>query len=256
MQKRRQENVPVASLTPDQLGHLAERYTKDGFVLIEELLSPEELDEVRRNIDRYNTHIVPNLPESVSGKTVRWEPDGTTIRSCYFMDQVDEWFRGFANQERFKRLVASVVGYEPQVYCVETFNKQPRVGTPAVLHQDAAYFQIEPRDMAHLWIAIDDADESNGALRYWVGSHREGLLPHKPAIRGYLAVDVEHVRPISDEIVHGVLRAGGAAIHSGLSVHDSPANPSAKPRMALLCGYRGTHTKFIGLGKDENGEAA
>jgi phytanoyl-CoA hydroxylase len=242
----------MTQLAAADVEELAARYAEDGFVFVYDLLSEDELAEVRENIDRYNTLIVPNLPESVLEKTVRWEPDGTTIRSCYFMDQIDEWFRDFGNRPRFKELVEAVVGYEPLLYCMETFNKQPRVGTPAVLHQDAAYFRIQPKDMAHLWIAIDDADETNGAIRYWVGSHKEGLLPHAPAIRGYLAVDEELVTPISDQIVHGVLPAGSAAIHSGIVVHDSPANPSDAPRMGLLCGYRGAHTQFIGLGADDH----
>src|SRR2546421_11697567 len=109
----------MAQLATESLEELAARYTEDGFVFVYDLLTDEELAEVRRNIDRYNTLIAPNLPESVLEKTVRWEPDGTTIRSCYFMDQVDEWFRDFGNQPRFKELVEAVVGYEPVLYCME-----------------------------------------------------------------------------------------------------------------------------------------
>jgi hypothetical protein len=39
--------------------------------------------------------------------------------------------------------------------------------------------------------------------------------------------------------------AGCAAIHSGLVIHDSPPNTSMQPRLGLLCGYRGAHTRYL-----------
>src|SRR4051794_7744838 len=119
---------------------LKETFDRDGVVFVPDLLAPDELAEVRREIDRFNTRVVPRLPDAVWQKSIRMEPDGTSLRSCYFIDQIDGYFSAFGNREDFKDLVRGVVGWEPTLYCVETFNKPAHVGTAAVLHQDVAYF--------------------------------------------------------------------------------------------------------------------
>lgn len=227
-------------------------YARDGVVVVDQVLDPDLLEEVRANIDRYCRFIVPRLPEEVRAKTVRFEPDGTSIRSIYYMDQVDEYFNALGNREDFKALVRGITGWEPELYVVETFNKYARVGTDAVAHQDVAYFRLEPKDMAHLWIAIDPATLHNGAIRYWLGSHKDGLLPHYKEPRfGYLQVRDEYADESAEDIFTAELSAGHAVVHSGLVVHDSPHNYSGVPRLGLLCGYRGAHTEFLGLGQPD-----
>ena len=234
--------------TVNDVNELADVYLRDGFVHVPGVMPPDLLREVRANIERYCKAVVPKLPEEIRAKTVRFEPDGQSIRSCYFMDQIDEYFNALGNRGEFKALVAAVTNWEPELYVVETFNKYAQIGTTAVPHQDVAYFNLEPMDMAHLWIAIDDATAENGALRYWKGSHRDGLIPHVPAIFGYKAVPQEQLDYDSPDFVTAEVIAGDAVIHSGLVVHDSPHNHSNKPRCGLLCGYRGAHTRFLGLG--------
>jgi ectoine hydroxylase-related dioxygenase (phytanoyl-CoA dioxygenase family) len=41
------------------------------------------------------------------------------------------------------------------------------------------YFRlVSSDDVLTAWVAIDDADSENGALRYIVGAHVEGIVPH------------------------------------------------------------------------------
>jgi hypothetical protein len=238
---------------------LNEDYQRDGVVFISDLLSKPELAEVRQQIHRFNTRIVPRLPAAIRDKSIRFEPDGVSLRSCYYIDQIDGYFNSLGNRADFKDLVRAVVGWEPILYCVETFNKPAWIGTAAVLHQDAAYFEIEPQDMAHLWIALDDVTAANGAIRYWLGSHKFGVWPHDGLVAGAATKDAPFlgVRPEYErqqqahwQVVPGAMRAGSAAIHSGLIVHDSPPNTTDTPRLGVLCGYRGAHTAFIGLGSE------
>jgi phytanoyl-CoA hydroxylase len=223
---------------------LAERYAEDGALLLPPVLTGEELDELRENIDRYRRFVAPRLPDAVKKKTIRYEKDGVTVRSWYFMDQVDTYFNELGNRPFFKELVGSIVGYDLELYTVETFNKFARVGSAVPHHQDCAFFALEPQDMVHLWIAIDPATADNGAVRYWPGSHKGGLLPHVPDYFG-LKLDDAHVDRDTSGVIVAELPPGSAAIHSGLVVHDSAPNTSGAPRLGLLCGYRGAHTRFI-----------
>lgn len=40
---------------------------------------------------------------------------------------------------------------------------------------------IHPMEAATFWLALDPADEHNGAVVYGVGSHRHGMRPHEPS---------------------------------------------------------------------------
>jgi ectoine hydroxylase-related dioxygenase (phytanoyl-CoA dioxygenase family) len=160
------------------------------------------------------------------------------------MDQIDEYFLELGNQPRFKNLVQDIVGYDLELYVVETFNKYARVGSEAAAHQDCNFLPLEPMDMAHLWIAIDDATEENGALRYWPGTHKLGLRSHVPAYFG-AKLDPVHVDYDAPDLLTVPLPAGSAVLHSGLVFHDSPPNRTPKPRLGLLCGYRGAHTRYL-----------
>ncbi|SFJ02922.1 Ectoine hydroxylase-related dioxygenase, phytanoyl-CoA dioxygenase (PhyH) family [Streptosporangium canum] len=228
----------------ERIVELHDEYDRDGSVVVGQILSGDEVQECRSQIDRYIKQVIPALPQSVIDKTVRYEEDGEAIRSCYFMDQVDPWFRKFGNRADLKALVAGVAGYEPELYVVETFNKYAEVGSSAVPHQDAIFLPIEPIDMVHLWIAIDPATEQNGALEYWNGTHKQGLVPHEPAPFGLIVTgwDIHSQREL---VKTAVLEPGGAAIHSGTVIHYSPPNPTTQPRLGLLCGYRGAHTRVL-----------
>ncbi|MFE2144429.1 phytanoyl-CoA dioxygenase family protein [Streptomyces sp. NPDC059456] len=223
---------------------LAARYAQDGVATVGPLLTHEEVAEVRFHVSRYNRYVIPNLPQAVRDKTVRYEDDGVSLRSCYFMDQVDEYFNELGNRPFFKQLVAAIVGYEPELYVVETFNKYARVGSSVAPHQDCVFLPVEPMDVVHLWIALTDATEENGAVKYWTGSHLGGLLPHVPAPFG-LKVRDDMVDHDAENTVRAVLPAGSAAIHSGLVVHDSPPNRTDQPRLGMLLGYRGAHTRHL-----------
>lgn len=234
----------ILPLDRERLTHLHDEYDLDGSVVVGRILDSDEVQECHSRIDRYIKKVIPTLPKTVIEKTVRYEEDGQSIRSCYFMDQVDPWFREFGNRADLKSLVAAVAGYEPELYVVETFNKYAHVGSAAVPHQDAVFLPIEPIDMVHLWIAIDPATEENGALEYWNGTHKQGLVPHEPAPFG-LGVIGWDVNTQRDIVKTAVLEPGGAAIHSGTVIHYSPPNATAQPRLGLLCGYRGAHTRVL-----------
>ncbi|MEU2608420.1 phytanoyl-CoA dioxygenase family protein [Streptomyces albus] len=239
-------NRPKGSL---DLEEAARRFAEDGALFAGEVLDADELTEVRRHLKRYMEHVVPRLPEKILAKTVRIEEGGKELRSCYFMDQIDEYFNAFGNREDFKDLIRAVAGWEPELYVVETFNKPAHVGSAASAHQDCAFLPLEPMDIAHLWIAIDPSTAENGALRYWLGSHADGLLPHVPAQWGQ-GVDPAYVDHDDPRLTVMEIPPGSAAIHSGLVVHDSPPNISGKPRLGLLCGYRGAHTRYLDDGAD------
>ena len=60
-----------------------------------------------------------------------------------------------------------------QVFC-----KPAGTGKSVPYHQDGPYWPIVPLRACSAWIALDDADAANGALRVLPGTHAAGAVKH------------------------------------------------------------------------------
>jgi phytanoyl-CoA hydroxylase len=218
---------------------LSEAFARDGVVLIDRLFGPRLIAQIRQNVDRYIRYRIPRCDPS----TVRREPGGG-LRSIYFMDQHDPFFRRLGERDDLKALVRRVAGWEPTLYYVETFHKPARIGTKITAHQEIAFLPLDPPDMLHVWIALDPATDDNGSIRYWLGTHRLGLMSHRErSPGGQLTLGDEVLSSLGDVDELAVLPRGGAAIHGALIVHQSEANLTADDRLGLVVAYRGRHTQ-------------
>lgn len=216
---------------------LGQAYRDEGMVTLGQALSADELEEVRDNVARYMERVVPKLPLEVRKKIVRFERDGSSVRSCYAMDVVDGYFAAFANREDIKDVIRAIAGWEPELYAVETFNKPAGVGSRVPMHQEVAFHLPDRRERSHFWLALNDVSEENGPVRFWLGSQLHDLLPHEPDADGYLTCDETAATANAKEIHSSIVPAGWATLHDGMIPHDSQPNRSSKPRLGLLCGY-------------------
>lgn len=212
---------------------LHDAFETDGVVLVRDLLGPREVTELRHNIARYRKWLLQALPDDWS----RREPDGT-LRGMYFLERVDPFFAAFGAHPRFAGLVERITGHRAAFESMETFHKPARVGSPSLVHQDGVYYAGTSIVGINMWIALDDATRDNGALKYWPGSHRTGLLPHggvedDPYFQAIRPADVQAMAPP----VHAELPPGWAAFHHDKMVHGSDPNTSDRPRLALAATY-------------------
>ncbi|MEL6437480.1 MAG: phytanoyl-CoA dioxygenase family protein, partial [Pseudomonadota bacterium] len=117
------------------------------------------------------------------------------------------------------------------------FCKQP--GDPKVVpwHQDASFWQLSPARTVTVWLAIDDADEDNAAMRFIPGTHTLGALEwQKPT--GHAALDQElvGVDDLGAPVVNS-LKAGQISLHADMLAHGSLANMSTRRRCGLTIRY-------------------
>lgn len=119
------------------------------------------------------------------------------------------------------------------------FCKMPNDGKAVSWHQDAPYWPLSPTHTVTAWIAIDDADESNAAMRVIPGSHLLGPLPtrpSKPEENNVLGTSLDQVERIAAPVSLN-LRAGEMSLHSDLLVHGSLPNPGPRRRCGLTIRY-------------------
>jgi phytanoyl-CoA hydroxylase len=93
-----------------------------------------------------------------------------------FIFRSDDVFKRYTFSDKVRDLVRSL-GYKDPVLPQSMYIfKQPEIGGAVTAHQDSTFLYTEPRlTCLGLWLALDDADESNGCLWYRPGSQKEPL---------------------------------------------------------------------------------
>jgi len=98
-------------------------------------------------------------------------------------------------------------------------------------HQDNGYWKFKPANAISLWMALDDADEENGCMRFVPGSHKAGEAGHQRAGE-YIA----QIKADADEslAVPVPLPAGSAVFHHCQTLHNTQPNRSMRQRRAWV----------------------
>ncbi len=82
-------------------------------------------------------------------------------------------FGNFCRRPEIGQLLRDI-GYEaPELWQAMYIFKQPGIGGEVRWHQDASYLITEPSSVTGMWIAMEDADHSNGCLWVQPGEHRK-----------------------------------------------------------------------------------
>jgi phytanoyl-CoA hydroxylase len=84
-------------------------------------------------------------------------------------------FGKFCRQQLFSDLLHELGCRTPELWQSMYIFKQPAIGGEVRWHQDASYLNADPPGVIGFWIAMEDADRSNGCLWIQPGGHRSPL---------------------------------------------------------------------------------
>ena len=221
------------SLSSDQV----QKFRKEGYLFIEQFLSPEETDiltQVVRNDQRLMDHAidVKDTKGNASKLTV-WNHPG------------DDIYGVIASSHKVVDAVEQLLDDEVYHYHSKLMLKEPRVGGAWEWHQDYGYWYhngcLYP-DMLSCLIAIDRADKENGCLQVLAGSHQLGRIEHG-RYGDQTGADPERVQAAKEKLalVHCEMSPGTALFFHSNLLHCSAANLSDRPRWSLICCYNAAH---------------
>jgi phytanoyl-CoA hydroxylase len=215
-----------------------QHYDQHGFVVVDNLLSQSDFDQLRINLDRYICQVVPGLPSTEAFYEDQSRPE--TLKQLQRMGR-DDFFRNIMFQPNWVALAEALVGEQVSVDEPEWFNKPPNTNHVTPPHQDNYYFCLEPSHVVTLWMAIDDVDPENGCLRYVDGSHRKGFRTHgKSRILGFSQGITDYTHEDFASEIAVPLRAGQAVAHHGMAIHRADANlSSTRHRRAFAMVFKG-----------------
>jgi hypothetical protein len=106
-------------------------------------------------------------------------------------------------------------------------------------HQDYGFWQAcSTTNMCTAWVALQDADLTNGGMRTIVGSHKWGLIEGSNTF-GHK--DLEQLAQHYTTLGGGawldepcIMKAGQASFHHSLTFHGSGPNTTDRPRLCII----------------------
>jgi 2-aminoethylphosphonate dioxygenase len=222
----------MSSLSSAQI----EEYRERGYLHVPALVGGDDLDRLRVECDRLAAR--EGNPGGLDAADVesfpRQAPTGQVVRNL--IDPIvphSSIVRALVATPAVLDVVRSLFDDDPWLFKDKLILKPP--GTAGYgLHQDFAYWGwtgVPPDQLLALQIAIDDADEANGALRLHPNCHH-GLLP--PTVNNGNDIAAERV---SSPSVLVPTKAGDALVIHSLTPHASDTNLSDTFRRTLYLTY-------------------
>lgn len=240
-------------LTKEQV----EQFHRDGFIKGSVVLSDEEVEVLRNELDLV-----------MEGKSVKrpvlnhnmLEGGGLYDNMKMIVTEkvvqiVNIWM---ASDAFFKHAAHPTICEEVAQLCdTDTLRiwhdqvqyKPPLSGGPTGWHQDHPLWPIiQPADLVSAWVALDDAVIENGCMWMVPGSHKWGNQ------QKYLASD-ENFKPYhkqpellpKDAVIEAVpfeIKKGQVGYHHSLTWHGSPHNRSQMKRRAIAVHYMPGHIRY------------
>ncbi|MEZ6056300.1 MAG: phytanoyl-CoA dioxygenase family protein [Planctomycetaceae bacterium] len=207
-------------LTPQQV----EDFNRDGYVRPFRIFDEAEITEIRNYFD------------NLLAKVVAAGGDSYSISSAHL-----KYGRVYdmLTDKRIVDCVADILGDDIVGWGSHFFCKMPGDGKSVAWHQDASYWPLTPTKALTVWLAIDDADIENAAMRFIRGSHHFGHMTFRPSDsteHNVLNQSIDNPEQYGDP-VDDVLKAGEMSMHSDLLLHGSKANESQRRRCGLTLRY-------------------
>lgn len=221
--------APAPALSSETI----ERFHRDGFVVLEQVTTAEDLARISR--------IMARLYRGYRGLARRrhaWElgpGGGDGLPQILEINQTLALEASLASTLTFARcraLAEALLGSPVEYRFDHAIYKPAFNGRATAWHQDEAY-TLDPRLVsAHFWVPMQDVSAEMGCMQFIPGSHREPLRPHHRLeyLRHAHALETDQVD--AARAVACPLRRGDVTVHVPRTLHYTGPNLTAVPRLA------------------------
>jgi len=116
---------------------------------------------------------------------------------------------------------------------------------PSPAHQDNFYWCVNESKALTVWIALENSGKKNGGIFYYEGSHKLGILEHKPSFAPGSSQTVKYIDGMKFfKKTIPELKAGDCIIHHSCAVHGSGPNKSKYSRTGVTVRYKSALSKI------------
>lgn len=237
-------------ITPEQIAH----YQENGYVIIEDFLSQEELDHWRKvvtdAIDERKGQKMPGKDATITGD------DGINKESEYYSKvfdqlinlwQTNEGVRDIMLDERIGKMAADLAGVDGiRIWHDQALFKRPWAN-PTSWHLDTPFWSFTDRNALSIWVALDDATLENGCLFFMPGSQKVTTFENPGIGKNMDAIFGIYPNLRTHKTVAAPMKAGSCSFHNGLIIHGAHANMTPGSRRAMTCAYMPDGNVYNGI---------
>ncbi|MCL5972222.1 MAG: phytanoyl-CoA dioxygenase family protein [Firmicutes bacterium] len=220
-------------------------YHTNGFVEIDNLLTPEEIEALTFAMDE-----AMNADGPVD-RAIRSASDGPYYR--VLNQKVNAWRdHGGIAQFSCSATLARMASELAEVDGVRLFHdhilwKMPGDSKPTPWHQDMPFWPLDNPRALSFWITVDDVDETNGCMMFVPKSKAAGKLKAISLVEPEDLMEyAKKAGVVPEQPIIARLRAGSCTVHSGLTFHYAHANRTDYPRRVLALIYIPDGTVYTG----------
>ncbi len=230
------------------------RFEEDGYLVVKALLSAKEVEACETEIERLHRLAVELEGRGdPSASRFQLEPYAKTatrgglpvLRKIEQTRCFSPVFKNLAAHPRLIRIVGSLLGPDLLLFRSTLMLKPAYHGSSHGLHQDSAYWPMQPPALVTVSIALTGSSPENGCIQVLPRSHKWGLQSW-----GHIARRQDEAIADRDDVdlsekVDVPLAAGDAVLFHSLTVHGSGPNPSPRPRHTALYAYFPPSVRYV-----------
>ncbi len=212
-------------------------YISNGWIKIPNLVSKKEVEKLKKtvaiflkrnhkNYDKKNVNFLFNNKNEKIVHTFHKISDSSIIKK-------------FATQKKFSDIAEKLIENKSKFRKCELFAKPSKIGIKSPPHQDNFYWCLKNGKSLTLWIALDKSNKRNGAMYYYNGSHKLGLVSHVASnIKGSSQTIKDKKKLLKFKKITPSLNVGDVLIHDSHIIHGSTKNNSKNNRMGLTIQFQ------------------
>ena len=238
-----------SQITAEQVAY----YQNNGFIVIEDFLSPDELEHWRSAVMEAVTE---RGGKKMPGKDTKiGEDDGINEDAEYFGKVFDQLLNLWQTNDKVKELMvderigemaAKLAGVEGiRIWHDQALFKRPWAN-PTAWHLDTPFWSFSDRKALSIWVALDDATLENGCLYFIPGSFKETTYENKGIGKNMDGIFEVYPRFAKTAPFVAKMKAGSCSFHNGLTIHGAGANMTPGFRRAMTCAYMPDGNVFNG----------
>jgi hypothetical protein len=220
---------------------------QDGFVVFDQLFTPEELREVEQIADRLlssssRSNHDPPFRRFLRDMAPKKASEAGVFDGVYRQPELE--YAGCLAPELlttgvFRKCsqMATALGGSISRRFDHLIYKLPDSRTATPWHQDIAYAKAKldlDTTALHFWIPLQDATTENGCMHFERGSHRTPVRRHgqydrRTGGKGFQAAETELADPVSCPV-----QRGGLTIHTPRTLHYAGPNTTGETRKVWI----------------------
>jgi len=214
---------------------LAEQYRRDGYVLLERVLTDNQLADVRQTTNEIvaGARRLTRSDDTLDLHSAH-TPEHPRVRRIKNVHQLHQVFHDLVRSENLLAPLKRLIGDNIRLHGSKLNLKGAGGGDAIEWHQDWAFYPHSNEDVLAIGIFLDDVDAENAPVLFLPGSHRGPVHDHHSngAFVGGVDVTTQHVDVSSSVAITGA--AGSMSIHHARLLHGSAINRSSRQRRILF----------------------